>query len=245
MNKVQVYDVTSYMLSYGLLSALVIAQVPSDALKGYAEVLRSNVKNGLVDYQRIEKKDLSKLDTYLRAVGKAKLPNPKNERIGFYVDAYNAFVLRAIIRFKHPKSVLDIKGFFDKQDYLIAGRKVSLNQLEKKMLNPYAKDPRTHMVLVCAAISCPILDNKPYSGSDINERFDAASHRYLASKNGARVRAGTLQLSQIFKWYTDDFGGPSGRIEFVKKYLPNELFEKAGAQTKISFFEYDWRLNKQ
>ena len=233
------------MLSYGLLSALVIAQVPSDALRGYAEVLKSNVKNGLVDYQRIEKNDLGKLDNYIAAVGKAKLPSKKNERIGFYVDAYNAFVLREVIRLKHPKSVVDVKDFFDKENYLIAGRKVSLNQLEKKMLNPYAKDPRTHMVLVCAAIGCPILDNKPYSGSDINERLDAATRRYLASDNGARVQAGVLQLSQIFKWYADDFGGSSGRLEFVKKYLPGELLEKTDGRGTILFFEYDWQLNKQ
>ena len=120
---------------------MVIAQVPSDALRGYAEVLKSNVKNGLVDYQRIEKNDLGKLDNYIAAVGKAKLPSKKNERIGFCVDAYNAFVLREVIRLKHPKSVLDVKIFSTKRNYLIAGRKVSLNQLEKKvLLNPYAKD---------------------------------------------------------------------------------------------------------
>ena len=28
---------------------------------------------------------------------------------------------------------------------------LSLDSLEKKVLNPYAKDPRTHFVLVCAA----------------------------------------------------------------------------------------------
>ncbi|MEE2904381.1 MAG: DUF547 domain-containing protein [Myxococcota bacterium] len=245
MNKVSACDVTSYMLSYGLLSALVIAQVPSASLRGYAEILKSNVKNGLVDYRRIEKNDLSKLDDFITAVGKAKLPSQKNERIGFYVDAYNAFVLRAVIRLKHPKSVLDVKDFFDKENYLIAGLHVSLNQLEKKMLNPYAKDPRTHMVLVCAAMGCPVLDNKPYSGSDINERFNTATRRYLASENGARVEAGVLQLSQIFKWYIDDFGGPSGRRKFLEKYLPGGLREKAGANETILFFDYDWQLNKQ
>ena len=233
------------MLTFGLLAALATTQVPTDALKNYAEVLKSHVKNGQVDYRGIEKRDLAKLDRYISAVGEAKLSSKKNERIGFYVDAYNALVLRAVIRFKHPKSVLDVKGFFDNKDHLVAGKKVSLNQLEKEILNPYAKDARTHMVLVCAAIGCPILENKPYTGSNINERFDAASRRYLASKSGARVSAGNLQLSHIFKWYEGDFGGPDGRLQFAKKYLPKGLFEKAGKNAKVSFFEYDWRLNKR
>ena len=233
------------MLTFGLIAALATAQVPSDALNGYAKVLSSNVKNGLVDYRGIEKNDLKKLDTYIAAVGQAKLSSKKSERIGFYVDAYNAIVLRAVIRYKHPKSVLDVKGFFDNKDYVVAGQKVSLNQLEKEILNPYAKDARTHMVLVCAAIGCPILENKPYTGSNINKRFDAASRRYLASKSGARVSGGKLELSHIFKWYEGDFGGPTGRLAFAKKYLPKGLFEKAGANATVSFFEYNWRLNKR
>ena len=231
------------VITAGLLASLLASQVPDTAQTNYASLLKSYVKNGRVDYRGLAKKDMGKLDMYLKSVGTSKLPTKRAERIGFYVDAYNAIVMKAVIAANYPKSVLKVKGFFDNRKYEVAGQTVSLNQLEKKILNPYAKDARTHMVLVCAAVGCPVIENKPYFGSNINKRFDAASRRYLQGATGAQVSPGNLQLSHIFKWYEGDFGGATGRLAFVKKYLSKDQLKAAGANPKISFFEYNWQLN--
>ena len=230
-----------------LTTALVTAagQVPADAQQGYAEILKTHVKRGRVAYKAIEKNDLAKLDGYLVAVSKAALPKGKKARIGFYVDAYNALVIRAVIAAGHPKSVLDVKGFFDGKKYTVAGRSQTLNDLEKKVLNPYAKDPRTHMVLVCGAVGCPILEGRPYVGSNIERRFARATKRYLKSKHGARVSDGSVGLSKIFEWYAADFGGKDGVLKFVKKYVSEDAAKQLGDAPAVSHFEYNWRLNKR
>jgi hypothetical protein len=239
------YGVKVRVITASILATILSAQLPNAALQDYASILKAHVKNGRVDYKSLAKKDQGKLDGYLKAVGSAKRPAQKNKRIGFYVDAYNAIVMKAVIAAKFPASVLDVKGFFDNKNYQVAGQKVSLNQLEKEILNPYAKDPRTHMVLVCAAVGCPVIENKAYFGSNINKRFDAASRRYLQGTTGARASSGQLQLSHIFKWYEGDFGGPAGRLAFAQKYLSATQKKAAGDAPKISFFEYNWKLNKR
>ena len=222
-------------------------EVKASAAKAYAEVLEKHVKNGRVDYKGIAEKDLGRLEEYLEAVGEASVPKDKARAIAFYVDAYNASVMSAIIAHALPndkeRTVLQVKGFFDLEKHKIAGKDLTLNQLEKEILNPFAKDPRTHMVLVCGAIGCPILDNKPLLGSDVNARLDEAAKRYLSGPTGLVGGEGTLEVSKIFDWYAADFGGAVGTLQFIKKYAPAQAIAKAGATPKVSYLEYDWTLN--
>jgi hypothetical protein len=224
-----------------------IAATPDtpDALTDYAEVLRTHVKDGLVDYKGIEKKSKASLDRFLVAVAEAKLPEGRDERIAFYIDAYNALVLGAVLREGRPRSVLDVKGFFDTKKHVVAGKTVTLDELEKKILNPLAKDPRTHMVLVCGAVGCPILEPKPYQGTALSTRMDAATRRYLASRHGAVVQDGQVALSRIFDWYKADFGGEAGALAFVRRHLKDADAKRLGAEPKVSYLEYNWTLNQQ
>jgi uncharacterized protein DUF547 len=230
-------------LTLALALALAPAQVKPEAAKEYAELLSKYVRNGRVDYKGLAANDLARLDAYLKAVGEATAPKDKSQAIAFYVDAYNATVLRAVIEHKMPKSVLDVKGFFDAEKHRIAGKDLTLNQLEKEVLNPFAKDPRTHMVLVCGAIGCPILESKPYTGGDIQARMDEAARRYLSGPTGLNAADGGLKVSHIFEWYAADFGGPDGVVAFLKKYGKKDVVEKAGPSPKISYVDYNWVLN--
>jgi len=234
------------------------AQVPAAAAKDYSELLAKHVKNGRVDYKSIAAKDMKKLDDFLAAVGDAKVPGDRNAALGFYADAYNATVIKAVIDNKMPRSVLDVRGFFDAQPHKVAGQSITLDALEKKVINPFAKDSRTHMVLVCGAVGCPILEGKAFAGSNMDARMDAATKRYLASPTGAVVSSGELKLSKIFDWYSADFAkenkgdipGLDGKGEnaawFLSKFVgePTKAKLLAGNMT-VAWQDYDWTLNKQ
>ena len=226
-------------------SAPTAPAVPAEALAAYAEVLKTHVKDGLVNYKALEKQSRASLDRFLTAVAEAKLPESKDDRVAFYVDAYNALVLGAVLREGRPRSVLDVKGFFADKQHRVAGQSVTLDQLEKKILNPLAKDPRTHMVLVCGAVGCPILESKPYQGSELGSRMDAASKRYLASRHGAVAEDGKIALSRIFDWYKADFGGEAGALAFARRHLAESESKKIGAAPQVSYLEYNWTLNQQ
>lgn len=210
----------------------------------YQRLLSTYVEDGRVDYARLGADDSKALDRYLEAIAEAELPDDRGRRIGLLVDAYNATVLRSVIRHGRPRSVLDIDGFFDRETHRIAGRDLTLDALEKKVLNPYAKDPRTHFVLVCAAVGCPVLESKPFFGSDVDTRMEAATVRYLRSPTGARRDGERLLLSKIFDWYAADFGGADGVRRFVKDRLPSRLAPLARSG-EVGFLDYNWTLNQQ
>ncbi|MBI2375236.1 MAG: DUF547 domain-containing protein, partial [Deltaproteobacteria bacterium] len=143
-----------------------------------------------------------------------------------------------------PVQVLKVPGFFDKTTWKVAGKDVTLDALEKTVIKQVAKaDPRTHMVLVCGAKGCPVLENKAYLGTEIDKRLDAATKKYLKSPAGAVLSDGAVQLSQIFEWYSADFGGAKGVIDFVKKHLGDDA-KRLGDAPKVSYISYDWNLNK-
>lgn len=217
----------------------------------YAQILSVYVADGRVDYQRLAEKDLPKLDAYIGTLATLAIPPapaPSSERdaaLGALIDAYNALVLKAVIDNGRKRSVLDVKGFFDKKTYNVAGQTVTLDQLEKTLIQPLAKDPRTHFVLVCGAVGCPILESQPFAGSNLEQRMDAATRRYLSSNSGATVSKAELRLSKIFDWYHRDFGGPEGVLAFVKKHLPDEAKNLMGDRPKVTFLDYNWTLNQR
>jgi hypothetical protein len=100
-------------------------------------------------------------------------------------------------------------------------------------------------VLVCGAVGCPVLEDKPFAGSDMNIRMDAATRRYLSGPTGALVSEGGLQLSKIFDWYAADFKSAGGPLAFVRRHLPSAVDAKLGADPKVSYLEYNWTLNQQ
>lgn len=220
------------------------APLDAEARRAYVTVLTRHVKDGRVDYRGLEQKSLKLLDNYLSKVGAAELPKARNARIGFLVDAYNALVLRSVISHGRPRSVLDVKGFFKEEKHRVAGRDLTLDELEKKVLNPFAKDPRTHFVLVCGAVGCPILEARPFLGANVEKRMEAATRRYLASPSGARRSGAQLSVSKIFDWYAADFGGKAGAKEFILPRLPEAARSGLEEKRDLGFIDYNWTLNQ-
>jgi len=150
----------------------------------------------------------------------------------------------------HPiNSVLDVEGFFNKQKHKIAGSKYTLDHIEKKIIFPKYADPHLHFVLVCAAMSCPSLLSEIYTAENLSEKMEAVTRKFLINPNKNKLDRENklLQLSQIFNWYLDDFGGSdAGVVSFISPYLDvhSRQFLREN-KVKIRFLEYDWRLNRQ
>lgn len=212
---------------------LLLTAAPS----GWAEILEARVTGeGLVDYRAIAAQDLPKLDAYLEAVAKREIPSDPAEALGVLADAYNALVVRAVIRERLPRSVLDVKGFFSDKKHRAFGRELTLDQLEKELIAPRGS-PLHHFLLVCGAVGCPALERRPFAGDDAKARAEAAARRYLSTPRGAALSGGTLKLSKIFDWYAKDFGGPGGVRAFVQARMPQ------APPPNLDFLDYNWTLN--
>ena len=162
--------------------------------QAYATLLARHVHGGRVDYQRLvaDRAALVEVTSGFGAVdGAAERAWPRDERLAFWINAYNLFTLQAIVD-HYPirtgwftlgprNSIRQIAGVWDRLSWRVAGRQVTLDDIEHRILRPEFKDPRIHFAVNCASVGCPPLRSEPYRASTISAQLDANARSYLAS----------------------------------------------------------------
>ena len=209
------------------------------------KILRTHVKNGRVNYTAIKTRDLTTLETYIESVGSACLGDLSREgKLAFYLNAYNALVIKSVIDRMPLPSVKGIKGFFDGKRYKVAGKSLTLNDLENKIIRPRFKEPRIHFALVCAAKSCPPIMSKAFSAKTVKRDLERLTRRFLNSSAGVVIKGDKVTVSQLFNWYAVDFVKSAGSVAaYLAKYRPGDAELLGDKDLKISFLEYNWKLN--
>ena len=108
-------------------------------------------------------------------------------------------------------------------------------------------DPRIHFALVCGSRSCAPIDF--YEPQQIHAQLDEAAKSFVNSSEVVLLpEERKLMLSEIFRWYEDDFGGRAGVVDFLFDYLADgkgREFLKENADTlQFEYIFYDWNLNR-
>lgn len=257
------------------------AQIPDDFHdEGFSHVifeslLRTYVDDqGQVDYGawQASNKDIRRLDGYLAAVA-AYSPDSAperfasdNDRLAYWMYAYNAFVIKAILDRWPIASVTDVKapvelveglGFFYTLRFVAGGEPYSLYAIENDKVRKPSQDPRIHFVLNCAAGSCPILRPELPDGDELEPFLEESERWFIAEERNVRIdhEAKTVVLSAIFKWYRDDFvndlrrrGLPSqhGVLDYIIHAATGELRAELERTRdyEMRFDDYDWSLNE-
>ena len=244
----------------------------------YAAILRAYVKdNGMVHYRGL-KENKYKLISFTESMANTQKSDydlwTKQEKIAFRINSYNSLTLKAIIdhypikasflsSIRYPKnSIRQISGVWDKIKFTVLGNKVTLDDIEHKILRTEFSEPRIHMALVCAAMGCPPLRNEPYSGEKLDTQLDDQARAFLAKPQNFRIdkEKKRVYLSSIFKWFGKDFTSKYDTDEafrghsqeeravlnFIGTYLdqPDRRFLREGIY-EISYIDYDWSLNEQ
>ncbi|WP_323356828.1 DUF547 domain-containing protein [Cyanobium gracile] len=245
--------------------AAVAPQPPLDPAP-FNAVLQNVVDGrGLVDYAALQR-DPAQLDRYIRALG-ALAPErfaswSEAEQIALLINAYNAFTLRAIIDNDPIRpSIKAIPGVWKFRRHQLMGRGLTLDAIEHEILRREYNEPRIHAALVCAAISCPPLRREAFTGPALDRQLEDQATLWLASPVGLKIdrAAGTVQISQIFQWFAEDWqrADPtaaavpghqkqSAVLRFVSRYLPaQESALILGGDYRFSYLPYNWDLNRQ
>jgi len=232
-----------------MLACLAASLMPARAAVDHAPfdaLLRQNVRNGLVDYQGFQ---TPAFDGYVRTLASASTEGMSNEdRLAMYVNAYNAFVIRGVLSNWPVDQVIKIRGFFDTAKYTVAGRDVTLDELENQIIRPFG-DARVHAALVCGAKSCPPLRNEAYRGDKLGDQLDDQVTLWVNDRSKNRIDRGDRKLlvSMTFKWYKEDFEAAGGPAGFLRKYLKSADDQKwlAAGDYQLDYLKYDWDLNQQ
>ncbi len=197
----------------------------------------------LVSYGHWKEDPLHKEAMQLLQASKPSKLSSNKEKLVFWINAYNLLTIDLIISKEEKESIRNLGSWFSSPwsiyKWKVGGSEYSLDDIEHDILRKL-KEPRIHMAIVCASISCPDLRSEVFSVEKISSQLTDQTVRFLRNnKKGLKEKKDRFIASMIFKWFTEDFGGKSGVLSFLKEYHPVTNKEIR----KISYLEYNWNLN--
>ena len=234
-------------------------------------LLAGFVRAGRVDYGALAA-DRAPLDRTLTAIAAVTAQEfdgwDRARKVAYLINAYNAYAVATVVEhrnvrrgfFTRPlRSIREIPGVFSGIRHRVAGRALTLDDIEHDWLRERLHEPRVHFALVCAAVSCPELRPEAYRADRLDEQLDDQVRRFVRDPSKLRIdrEAERVHLSKILDWYGEDFrrfapessfvdGDPNvrGVLAFIRGYLPEEEARdlEAGGY-RVRFFGYDWSLN--
>lgn len=244
----------------------------------YSKVLKTYVDpNGMMNYKLL-KKQRNILDQFARQLNNLKEQEYKNwthnKKIAFWINAYNGLTLQLIINhypiessfFKSihlpENSIRQISGAWDEITFPVMGKPITLDFIEHKILRKQFNEPRIHMALVCAAMSCPPLRNEPYTEQNLDYQLNDQTKKFMANKTKFKINHNDqeIYLSKIFKWFGKDFiptyynknnfpdydKEENAVLNFLGSFLSQKDNNKIGkSEYHINYMSYDWSLNEQ
>lgn len=217
------------------------------------QLLKSYVDDeGMVNYKALKANE-SQLDKYLDLL-KSNGPNENNwsedEQLAYWINAYNAFTIKLILKYYPIKSIKDIGSTiqipfvntaWDIDFIMIGDEDFTLNNIEHFIIRKDFEEPRIHFALVCAAKSCPKLRNEAYTANQLDEQLTDQTKSFLANPDKNKISEKELKLSKIFSWYGGDFTQEMSLVKYLNQFTEVKIDNRA----KINFMDYDWSLNEQ
>jgi hypothetical protein len=246
------------------------ASTVAQELRGLDAVLDNYVRDGEV-YYRALKLERGRLDAFVNQLGGASTEKmSRDEQVAFWINAYNALVLRTVVDHypiqghaaSYPqKSIRQIPGAFEKLSHRVAGRTVTLDQIEQTVLTEF-HDPRIYFALGRGAEGGGRLRSEAYAADRLETQLAEAASECVSRQYCLHVdrTADKVTASPIFSWrerefvaaYAERTPSPFANRSPIERAIlaftwprllttEKELLEKNTFQ--VGFGQFDWRLN--
>lgn len=166
----------------------------------------------------------------------------KEERLAFYINAYNVLAMKKIIDHWPTQSIKKVGTLltqvWDQPAGLVSQQTMSLRLLEDQIIRKMG-EPRIHFAINCASISCPNLRREPYRAATLNQQLRDQTKQFLNDPyKGAHRKQEHVEVSKIFKWFANDFKSAGGTSQFIYHYRPE--FNNMPTEAVIP---YNWDVN--
>ncbi|WP_035334539.1 DUF547 domain-containing protein [Dokdonia sp. PRO95] len=197
-------------------------------------------KEGNVNYSGI-KSNWSSLRSYIASLGQS-LPTEgwsQEEKLSYWMNAYNAMTIDLILRNYPLESIKDIKDPWDQRFWKLGDKWYNLNEIEHKILRKMG-DARIHFGINCASFSCPPLLNEAFTPSKVDAQLDMLSRKFINDPTRNTITSDRVEVSKIFTWFAKDFKTDGSLIDFLNRYSTTSISENA----RVRYRDYDWTLNK-
>jgi hypothetical protein len=189
----------------------------------------------MVDYKALKRKKLELnqlLDEFAKLDPNVYNSWPKEDKIAFWLNAYNIKMLKIIVDnypiesqrmlrvLWGPDSIRHIKGIWDKYKFIVMNEEFTLKEIEQRFFHKEFDDPRIFFAISYASLSSPPLRNEPYYGYRLYEQLDDQANKFLSSPLAFKIdrEKRIVYLSAILNpnW--------CGK-EFISKYGTDKKFK--------------------
>ncbi len=232
-----------FIMIFLLLSTVINA----DGIFNHAafnKLLNKHVSDdGSVEYEKFINNSV--FESYIDELADANLKGfTDEEKVAFYINAYNALTIENILNNYPINSPMDVKGFFKNYKFKIAGEKLSLDEIEHERIGKI-EPVLMHFGLVCAAQSCPKLIKKVYRAENVYDQLKENAKVFLSdtTKNLIDTKSKTLYLSEIFKWFKSTFEQKYGTLNKTAAVLSGQKNIDEFDGYSIKYKKYNWKLN--
>ena len=240
---------------------LVLGSAAVSAASEFSEwdaVLKKHVKTVKIDgvvLNAFSYKNLQQDPNYQKSVDRLKTFNlddlkTREEKLSFWINAYNILAAKVVVDNYPVESIKDVgsvfKSVWKRPAGEVAGEVRTLDEVEHEILRKMG-EPKIHVAIVCASVSCPDIRPEAYTAESLNDQLDDQTRKFLEnSTKGLQVdeKKKRVYLSSIFKWFEEDFESQGGVISFVSRYVPadkQKSLAKFGGNVK--YLDYNWDLN--
>ncbi|MFQ3325609.1 MAG: hypothetical protein ACI8YC_000237 [Salibacteraceae bacterium] len=232
---------------FGLFTVNLSAQISH---KQWDELVKEHVtESGKVDYEGFF---LNKehLDAYLTLLSNnaPKSSWTKNETLAYWINAYNAFTVKLIVKHYPVKSIKDLGGSiysvntsWDIKFIKIGNEELDLNNIEHQKIRGQFNEPRIHFAINCASVSCPRLRNEAFTANNLEAQLTDQTEYFLQYKiKNDLSDPKNPKVSKLFNWYSADFKIDGKTVtDFINKYSTSKVPEG----TILDYLDYNWNLN--
>ena len=204
------------------------------------DLLKKHVKdNGDVYYETF-KADKNALNDYVTYLSQ-QIPEKSwsvEEQLAYFINVYNANTIKLIVDNYPLKSIKDISNPWLKNRINIGEEEFSLADIENGILRKM-NEPRIHFAINCASIGCPKLLNEAYTAKNVMDLMEKATEEFINNTAKNEIKANNIKISEIFKWYKNDFTENGSVIDYINQYSKTKI----NPETEVNYLDYNWNLN--
>jgi hypothetical protein len=206
-----------------------------------------------VRYGSVAPDDRKALKSYLEKLQSVPISAYNQaEQKAYWINLYNALTMEIVLSRYPIESIRDIgispglfsRGPWDAKLLSIEREKLSLNDIEHRILRPIWQDARVHYAVNCASLGCPNLQPAAFTAENTENLLERGAKEYVNHPRGVAVRNRKLRVSSIYVWFREDFGGNADDLmEHWREYADGALADALQSYSGGLEHEYDWRLN--
>ena len=203
-----------------------------------------------VRYAAVGHEDRNKLDEYLVEMSSLDPRSySKEEQKAYWINFYNALTVDLVLEHYPVKSITKIGpwyrfGPWDNDITQVAGQKLTLNDIEHRILRPLWEDNRIHYAVNCASLGCPDLSPTIFTAANTEQQLDDLARRFIKQEKGVSWIDGKLTLSRIYEWYEKDFVDQEGVVLHMRQFASPATARRLKKYTGVIQYQYNWGLNE-